>query len=331
MLKGEVSGCPNVDATSPLQFTPKTWLAIAVRVFKEISDDNIPIIAAGVAFYTLLAIFPMISVALSLYGLIFDDPEQVQQHLFSISGIMPADAWAILDTQVKTAVSASEQSLRISVVLGILITLWSSGAGIRAIMRAMNIAYGERESRKFAAFYGIAGSLTLSVILFLWLALAVVIGVPAVLSWLSLDAAAEQLTRVLPWCVLIGLFMTALIILYRIGPSRRAPKLRWTLPGAIFAVVTWSLMSAAFSRFIASFGTYNEVYGSISAVIILLIWFWLTAMIVILGAEINAECERQTTCDTTQGKTDRPIGKRGAAMADFMGRHSKAAQDNHPG
>lgn len=306
---------PPCCARSPLEFTARDWWIIIKNTWLEINIDNVGIIAAGVAFFTLLAIFPLITACLSLYGY-FADPSQVQDLLNSVNGVLPADAWEVLNSQIIAVISAPNTSLGLGIAIGLLIALWSAGAGIRAIMRAMNIAYGERETRNPATFYAIAASMTLSMIIFVWIALAVIIGVPAVLHLLKLDEAIGLFSRFLPWLLLISMFGFASGVLYRFGPSRRPAKKRWVFPGIVFTTLTWILLSFGFSKFVAAFGTYNAVYGSLSAVIILLIWFWLTAYTVILGAELNAEMERHTSVDTTRGP-DRPLGERGAAMADF--------------
>lgn len=307
--------CPVCDASSPWRFEPKHYWSVIKRTLVEIREDNVTIVAAGVAFFTMLAIFPLITACLSIYGL-FADPYEVQQQINAVASLLPADSWKLLDTQMRAVAAAPPDKLRIGIAFGLLFTLWSAGAGIRAIMQAMNIAYGERETRNPAAFFGLAAGLTFSIILFMWLALAVIIGVPALLAYASLNGAAALVTRYMPWIILVLLFAMATFILYRVGPSRRQAKFRWVVPGVIFATLSWLLISAGFSHFVTEFSNFNKFYGSLSAVIILLVWFWLTAFVVIVGAELNAELERHTAIDTTRGKK-RPVGKRGAAMADY--------------
>ena len=302
-------------ARSPLEFSARDWWAIIKRTWREIHDDNVTIVAAGVAFFTLLAIFPLITACLSIYGL-FADPSEVENLTQSVNSVLPAEAWEILHSQIISVITAPNAGLGVGIAVGLLIAIWSAGAGIRAIMRAMNIAYGEREKRNLATFYGIAGSMTLAVILFVWLSLAVIIGVPAFLALMKLEGLTVGITRAIPWLLLISVFAFSSGVLYRFGPSRRPAKKRWVMPGIIFTTVTWLVQSFAFSKFIAAFGNYNAVYGSLSAVIILLIWFWLTAYTVIVGAELNSEMERHTSVDTTRGP-DRPLGQRGAAIADY--------------
>ena len=303
-------------ARSPWEFTARDWWAIIRRTWREIHDDNVTIVAAGVAFFTLLAIFPLITACLSIYAL-FADASQVESLTQSVNSVLPEQAWNILQAQIVSVVTAPNAGLGLGIAIGLLIALWSAGAGIRAVMRAMNIAYGEKETRSLAAFYGIASSMTLAVILFVWLSLAVIIGVPAFLALMKLEGLTVGFSRAIPWLLLISVFAFSSGVLYRFGPSRRPAKKRWVMPGIIFTTVTWLIQSFAFSKFIAAFGNYNAVYGSLSAVIILLIWFWLTAYTVIVGAELNAEMERHTTVDTTRGP-DRPLGHRGAAMADYV-------------
>ena len=306
---------PQSEVEWPWKFTLRDWRQILTRVAREVGNDNVGVIAAGVAFFCLLAIFPFITACLSIYGY-FADPADVQNLLTSVSGLLPGEAWMLVNEQISSVVAQPDATLGLGIAIGLVVALYSAGAGIRAIMRAMNIAYGEVESRGVAKFYALAASMTLAAIIFLWVALAIIIGVPALLSIMRLDGLAEILTRALPWVLLIALFAFASGVLYRFGPSRRPAKKRWVYPGILFTTGMWLLMSAAFSFFVANFGRYNTTYGSLGAVIVLLIWFWLTAFVVIVGAELNAEMERQTSADTTRGP-DRPAGKRGAVVADF--------------
>ena len=239
-----------------------------------------------------------------------------ENQLETVSGLLPPQAWEILNSQIMAVANAPNSQLGLGIAAGLLIALWSAGAGIRAIMRSMNIAYDEKEKRSIAAFYALAGTFTLSVTVFLWIALAVIVGVPAILAFFKLGGVAAFITQYMPWALLISLFGFAVTILYLYGPSRRPAKLRWIFPGCIFATLSWIVISAGFSRFVSTFGTYNKTYGSLSAVIILLVWFWLTALVIIVGAEINAAMERRTSIDTTRGP-DRPAGERGAVVADF--------------
>ncbi len=301
--------------TSPLKFSARDWRDIGKNVWRETGRDNVAIIAAGVAFFTMLAIFPLITACLSIYG-IFADPAVVETQLGSISSLLPPPAWAILDAQVTAVVNAPSRGLGWGIIIGLTIALLSAGSGIRAMMRAMNIAYGEDEKRNVALFYLLTTALTISVTFFMWASLGVIIGVPALLNFVHLEGIGRALARYMPWLLLVMLFAISTTTLYRIGPSRRPAKFRWIFPGVLFATISWMLVSTGFSHFVSEFNTYNKTYGGLSAAIILLVWFWLTALVVIIGAEINAELERHTSADTTRGD-DRPIGERGAAMVDY--------------
>jgi len=304
------------DVVSPLKFTRKDIWHIAKCSWGEISRDNVPIIAAGVAFFALLALFPLISACLSIYGYLAD-PASAQNHLNQISSLLPPEAWSLINAQVQSVASAPKTGLGLRIICSLLFAFWAAGAGIRAMMRALNIAYEEREKRHPIKFYSLAFLLTLSMALVIIAALGVIVGLPALLNILKLDDISGVLTRWLPWGLLVTVFALMTTVLYRYGPSRRPAKLRWLMPGVLFAALSWLLISAGFSHFVSAFNTYNATYGSLSAVIILLIWLWLTSFAIIMGAEINGEMERHTSSDTTQGP-DRPIGERGAVMADYL-------------
>lgn len=309
---------PQSKVDWPWKFSRKDWSQILRRVAKEVGNDNVAVVAAGVAFFSLLAIFPLITAGLSIYGY-FADTRDIQVLLNEVSAVLPPEAWQLLNTQISAVAEQPNASLGIGIAVGLLFALYSAGAGIRAIMRAMNIAYGEVESRGIGKFYALAAGFTIAMIAFLWIALCVIVVIPATLHFLNLGDAAALSARALPWLLLVFVFGFASGVLYRFGPSRSPAKKRWVLPGIIFTTLAWMVLSAGFSIFVASFGRYNATYGSLSAVIVLLIWFWLTAYVVILGAELNAEMERQTSSDTTRGP-DRPAGERGAVVADFTTR-----------
>ena len=303
-------------ATTPFEFNRKDIWHIAKCSYGEVNRDNVSIVAAGVAFFALLAIFPLITGCLSIYGYLAD-PTSAEDHLSLVAGLLPEEVWSLINGQVQSVARAPKADLGLRIICSLILALWAAGAGIRAMMRALNIALDEVETRNPIKFYGTAFILTMSMTIFISTSLVVLVGVPTVLNFFKLDEISGVLTKWLPWGLLIMIFALTNMILYRYGPSRRPAKLRWLLPGVLFATITWLLISAGFSYFVTHFSTYNATYGSLSAVVILLIWLWLTAFVVIMGAEINGEMERHTCVDTTRGP-DRPIGQRGAAMADFM-------------
>lgn len=197
----------------------------------------------------------------------------------------------------------------------------SAGAGIRAMMRAMNVAYEEVETRNPIIFFFFGLLMTLGSLIFVWASLFIIIGSTAALTYANFEHSTGFVTQVLPWILLVTIFSIACGVMYRFGPSRRPAQKRWVIPGIIFALMSWLIISFGFSKFVTQFGGYNETFGGLASVIILLIWLWLTAMVVIIGAELNSELERQTICDTTRGPA-RPVGSRGAAMADFVARYT---------
>jgi membrane protein len=196
--------------------------------------------------------------------------------------------------------------------------LWSAGAGVRAMMTALDIAYEEHEKRGFLRFYGTAFLFTIGIGLLGIFSLGVIVVVPVLLSFIELGVISQVLIKLVPWLVLAGVVTVALAALYRYGPSRTEPKTRWVSWGAVVAALLWIGASIVFSIYVANFGSYNETYGALGAVVILLMWLWISAFIVLLGAELNAEMEHQTERDTTVGRP-KPRGQRGAYVADHVG------------
>ncbi|MAL99826.1 MAG: hypothetical protein CL583_15400 [Alteromonadaceae bacterium] len=304
-------------ATGPRQFDRAGWRDILLRVKQELSEDNIGLIAAGVAFYFLLAIFPMVAAFLSIYGLVFD-PAEAQQQISSLAGILPGDARELLTQQTRQLTSGSNSALGFSAALSLLIALWSARQGTSAMTVALNIVYEEEDQRSFVRQAAFTFLLTLVLIVFFIFSLALIAAVPVVLSFLGLGRVAEIALNFLRWPLLGVVAVLALSMLYRYCPDRTPAKWRWLAPGATLAVVLWLISSGLFSWYVTSFGNYNEMYGSVGAVIILLFWFYLTAYIFLLGAELNAEMEHQTREDSTTG-FDLPMGERGAYVADNLG------------
>lgn len=306
------------EARTPADIPAKGWRDILWRVWAALGQDNVSIIAAGVAFYGMLAVFPAITSFVSIYGLMAD-PADVQAQFASLKGVIPDEAWKLLNDQLTAVASSSQSGLGIGAAIGVIIALWSGGAGIRALMTALNIAYREDETRSFVSFYGTALLFTLGIVVIGMFSLGVIVVVPIALGLIKLGAITEALIKVAPWLVLGAVITVALGALYRHGASRKAPKTRWVSPGAILATLLWMLSSILFSFYVANFASYNQTYGSLGAVVILLMWFWISAYIVLLGAELNAEMEHQTAEDTTEGRR-KPIGKRGAYVADHVGK-----------
>lgn len=304
------------SADRPPDIPKAGWRDILKRVQGEQSKDNISMVAAGVAFYMLFAVVPGLAAAVSIYALVAD-PAQLQSQIQSLSGMMPDQARSILEQQLTRIVSQAGGALTFGLIGGLLLTLWSSTKGMKALMTALNIAYDEDESRGFVKLNAVAFALTLGAILGGLLAIVMVVVVPVIFEALGLGGLMGRLISWLRWPLLALVFVLSLAALYRYAPNRSQPQWQWVSAGAVGATLLWLLGSLAFSIYVRNFGSYNETYGSLGAVVILLMWFWLSAYVVLLGAELNAEMERQTRRDTTAGRPE-PMGERGAAAADTV-------------
>jgi membrane protein len=304
------------SAESPQDIPARGWLDIAKRLKERISRSRLSIIAAGVAFYALMAIPPALIALVSLYGLMFD-PQQVVDQIRALSGILPAEATDVLAGQLTDVASSDRTALGVGSAVAILVALWSSSSGMRTLMQALNVAYEEEETRGTIRFYATALVLTLLAIVGALVAIALVVAVPAAMQILGLGAFAKVAATVATLLILAGGMLAGLAVVFRYGPSRTKPKWRWSTPGAIFATLMWIIGSALFSLYVANFSSYNETYGSMGAIVILLTWLLLTAYVILIGGELNAEMERQTARDTTDA--NERLGRRGASAADTVG------------
>jgi membrane protein len=305
------------DAATPRQIPRPGWRDIALRVKEKVSKDNVSMVAAGVAFYALMAIFPALIALISLYGW-FADPMQVEQQTASLTGVLPQNVQALLSTQMKDIARHAESTLGVGALAGFLVTLWSASKGIKALFTALNIAYDEEEKRGFITLNALALVMTLGALVFGIMTLALVAVLPALLGQLGLQDIARVAVSLVRWPLLAVAVIVALAVLYRYGPSRDQPQWTWVSGGAIVATVLWLVASILFSVYVANFGSYNQTYGSLGAVVVLLMWLYLSAFIVLMGAELNSEMEHQTTQDTTRG-AEQPMGQRGAQKADTVG------------
>jgi len=306
------------EADWPREIPSRGWLDIAKRVKEQIKRDRLSIVAAGVAFYGLLAVFPGLVALVGLYGLVAD-PASVQGHVATLSGILPTEAADVLNRQLHDLVSTDRTALGIGAIGGLLLALWSASSAVRTLMEALNVAYHEEERRGMIAFYGTAFVLTFGAVLAVIVALGLVIALPALFNAIGLNWLVEMAVSLVRWPVLAVLAIAGFAVLYRYGPSRAQPRWRWVSWGAAVAVAMWLIGSALFSLYVTHFGNYNETYGAAGAVVVLLMWFLLSSYAILIGAEINAEMERQTNKDTTAGR-ERPMGARGAYAADTVGK-----------
>ena len=308
-------------AHAPNQIPWKGWKQVLRRTFSEMISDRIGLAAAGCAFYATLALFPAISMLVSVYGLAFD-PQTVEPQMRVLKHLLPGPAFSLIADRVHVLVSKDPGTLTISLIVSVLVTLWSSSAGTKSMLAALNMAYDEKETRSFLRFQATALSMTLGGILGAALTLALLVFLPALLDFVPehfgmalIEAQTQTLIR-LGSPVLMVLFITlAFSLLYRFGPARQEARWYWVAPGAIVSTVLWLIASAGFSYYVGHVASYDATYGPLGAVIGIMMWFFVTAYVVLLGAELNAELELQTTQDSTTGDA-RPMGSRGAFVAD---------------
>lgn len=304
------------QAAKPSQIPAKGWKDILYRTYTEVANDRVTLVAAGVTFYLLLALAPTLAAFVSLYGL-FLDPGEIAGQAAALSGVLPGGATDILNEQLARLAEADGGTLGFAFALSLGLALWSANAGMKSLFEAMNVAYDETEDRGFVR-------LTLVTLAFTIGTLGSVIGL--IVFNAAFTTFREALGLTLPgWIVntlTAALALAALIVfmslLYRFGPSRARPQWTWITPGALFAGVMIVLVSVAFTFYVSNFGTYNETYGSLGAIVGFLTWLWLVMIVLIMGAEINSEMEHQTAVDTTTG-APRPMGRREAVKADTMG------------
>jgi len=267
------------------------WGGILAELWAELDRDNISVIAAGVAFYGLLAIFPGMSALISIYGLVAD-PAVIEGQVAALSGVLPQDALKLLSDQLHSLIAAPPAKLGIGLIVSLLLALWSAMSGTGALMRALTVAYEEQDRRGVVGFYGRAFALTVGIGLFGLLSLFLIAVVPALVDLLPVPAAWRDAFALIRWPMLAGIVLIALGFLYRFAPARRTPCWYWLDPGTIAAALLWLIGSAGFSFYVERFASYNKTYGSLGAVVVLLMWFYVSAYIVLAGAELNSAIEK---------------------------------------
>ncbi|GAW35140.1 hypothetical protein RA2_02200 [Roseovarius sp. A-2] len=304
------------DATRPRDLNGRAWWRVLRRVAGESDSRNLGLIAAGVAFYTMLSIFPAIAALIAIWG-IAADPQTIASQLGMAQQLLPAAAYGLVEAQTEALIRSNDSTLQLTSVISLLLAVWTARNGVAALVRGLNAVYREEHRRNPLWRYVVAIGLTLLLIGVAIIAFAAVILVPIILSLMVLPFGVEALISALKWVILLGVVLFSIGLLYRHGPNRRGARVAWITPGAVLALVTWAAGSVAFSIYLRNFGSLNEVYGSIGAVIALLLWLYLSAYVVLLGALLNAEIELETGCDTTIGDP-RPAGQRRAVVADHV-------------
>jgi membrane protein len=304
-------------ATHPLEVPARGWKDILLRVWTNIGKDRVIVVAAGVTFYSVLALFPAIAALVALYGL-FADPTTITSHLDSIAGFVPGGAIEVVRDQITRVASQGRTTLGLTFLAGLAASLWSANAGIKSLFDALNLVHNEPEKRSFIWLNIISLIFTVLTIGFALVAMGAMVVVPIVLNFIGLGGATELLIKIARWPALLIVVTLALAILYRYGPSREKPQWRWITWGSAVAAVSWLVISILFSWYAENFGNYNKTYGSLGAIIAFMFWIWLSIIVLLIGAELNAETEHQTVRDTTTGRP-KSRGARGATMADTVG------------
>jgi membrane protein len=287
------------------------------RTYQQIGENRLLAVAAGVVFYGLLALFPAITAVVSLYG-VFANASSVNDQLSSLGGILPSSAVDIVHEQIGRLTAKGNAKLGVGFVVGLSVALWSANAGMKAVIDALNVVYEEKEKRGFIKLNLVSLAFTVGAIASLVLALGAVVALPLFLSQLGLSSITDALFRFARWPVLLALVIFGLALLYRFGPSRREPRWQWLTVGSVFAAVAWLIASALLSWYLGSYAHYDATYGSLGAGIGLMMWMWVSSIVILFGAQLNSEIEQQTAKDSTI-EQDNPVGARGAVMADTVG------------
>ncbi len=307
---------PGGQADSPTQIPAQGWKQVLLRTKQQIKEDNISLLAAGVAFYAFIALFPALIAAVTVYGLVAD-PEQVETQISSFADTLPREAATLLEEQLTSIAGGSSSALGWGLLLSLGGALFAASGGMQNLINAVNIAYDEEETRGFIKLRALSLALTLGAIVFIVVAIGLVAVLPVVLDAAGLGAAGRIAAQIARWVGLVVFVLIALAVVYRFAPDRDDPKFRWVGLGSGVATLLWVIGSAAFSLYVSNFGKYGETYGALAGVVVLLLWLWLTSLIILIGAEINSETEQQTAKDTTQGP-EKPMGERRAVKADSM-------------
>jgi membrane protein len=285
------------EADAPWQIPARGWADILRRAWKDTAERNLSLVAGGVTYYLLLALFPALAALVSVYGLVAN-PAGVTKSVQSLSGMLPPSTVQLIGDRLAQLVSASSKSLSLGAVIGVAIALWSGVRGMTGMMTALNIAYDQRERRGFVRFNATALVLTVVVVVGGLIALALIAGLPAVLNGLGAHGPGRWIGLAVEWPILIVGVMGIVALIYRYGPDRSRPKWKWASLGVIVATILWIPGSALFTIYIYYFGSYNKTYGALGLPLVLLTWMWLSVFVVLFGAEVNGEAERQTRQDT---------------------------------
>lgn len=303
-------------ARRPRQVGLSGWWRVLKQTGRNLGGDNLSIFCAGVAFFTLLSIFPALLGAVLIYGL-FADPVILRDHLALVEPFMPGQAFALLQDRLAVLVTRSEEGLGIGLILSAGAALWSASRGASALIAMLNVIYKEPEGHSFVASAVLSIALTIGGIAAFGLSVIVLAAVPAALALIPMPETLAGLVSFARWPVIALLIYLAIAILYKIAPCRRDPRLNWVMPGAAAATLLWLFGSVLFSLYIENFADYEAAFGAVASIIVLMVWIYYSIFIIAVGAELNAELELLTRIDTTIGP-ELPMGERHAFVADHL-------------
>jgi membrane protein len=308
------SSAAGAGATSPAQIPPKGWWNVIKRTAAGFADDRVMTEAAGVTFYVLLSLFPALAAFISIYGL-FNNASTLGGQLAGLGGIVPGGGIDIIKDQITALTAEGHKALGFASLVGLAISLWSANSGVKSLFDALNTIYHEHEKRSFLRRTLISFGFTLGIIGFVIIALCAVVAVPIALNFIGLGNISKFMFGILRWPFMLIVIIIGLAFVYRYGPSRNPARWQWVSWGSAIAAVSWISASLVFSYYVANFGSYNKTYGSLGAVVGFMTWIWISSIVVLMGAELNAELEQQTKRDSTIGP-EKPKGTRGAYRAD---------------
>mgnify|MGYP003624592980 FL=1 len=319
---GEDKVDPGKMARSPTRLSGANVWAALKRAAIRVSETDVSLRCAGVAFFSFLSLFPAVAVGVALYGL-FADIQTLNEQMYLADRFLPSSVTELFSERLEAIISESNETLTLGLIISLVLALWSGSRGINALVHAMTKAYREDDQRPFFLAAAISISLTIAAFLIGMLVLAAVAILPVFTTFLPLPIKAETMALWLRWPVVALIVLAAIAFLYKIAPHRHDPKFRWVLPGAITASLFWLGGSIAFSFYIENFANYGATFGSIATAAILMLWLYFSALVFVAGAIINAELELQTVPDTTVGP-DAPPGNRGAYVADHVAESDEA-------
>ncbi len=316
-MSDDTGGDRGRDAEAPQDIPAKGLRDVFWRVVKAIMADRVTLIAAGVTYFMLLSLFPALGALVALYGFVAD-PTAIMAHIGFLAGVFPPGSFDLIMNQLTSLTQQATSTRSLAFFGGLLVAIWSANSGMKALFDAMNVAYQEDEKRSLVRLNLLSLGFTFCALVVAIILIAAIGVLPAVLKYLWLDDWQEFLARLARWPFIILVFGCGISMIYRYGPSREEAKIKWLSWGVVFSAVLWLVASVLFSFYLENFANYNATYGTLGALIGLMVWVWISVVILIVGAEINAELEHQTRKDSTTG-SPKPMGERGAYVADTVG------------